>query len=119
MIQIEQQGDIAVIVPTSQVETIKWEKVEQALDEVIRPLQARPAREVVVDLSQVGFAGSAFLSFLLTCDKRLKALRKPAPERAFVLTGLAPRVRDVLRFTGLERNWQTYATREEALAALA
>ena len=52
-IQIERHGDIAIIVPTADVEAMQWDLIEQAADIVLQPLKKEPASGVIVDLSQV------------------------------------------------------------------
>lgn len=112
-IQIERHGDIAVIVPASEVETMQWELIEQAAEIVIAPLTRDPAAAVIVDLSQVSYFGSVFLSLLLRCHKRVKQ-----QGGEMVLCGASERARELLRLTALDTIWAIYDNREQAIKAL-
>jgi anti-sigma B factor antagonist len=112
-IQIQRHGDIAVIVPASEVESMQWELIEQAAEIVLLPLKKEPACGVVVDLSQVSYFGSVFLSLLLRCHKLVKQ-----QGGEIVLCGASERARELLRLTALDTIWAIYDTREQALRAL-
>jgi anti-anti-sigma factor len=113
VIQIERHGDIAIIVPASEVENMQWELIEQAADIVLSPLKADPASGVIVDLSQVAYFGSVFLSLLLRCHKLVKQQGGEV-----VLCGASERAKELLRLTALDTLWAIYDTREQALEAL-
>jgi anti-anti-sigma factor len=113
VIQIERHGDIAIIMPTSDVETMQWEHIEQAAEIVLSPLKREPASSVIVDLSKVSYFGSIFLSLLLRCHKQIKQLGGE-----IVLCGASDRARELLRLTALDTIWAIYDTREQALDAL-
>ncbi len=113
-IHIERHGEIAVIVPASEVESMQWELIEQAAEIVLSPLKAEPASGVIVDLSQVSYFGSVFLSLLLRCHKLIKQ-----QGGEMVLCGASERARELLRLTALDTIWAIYDTREQAIEALA
>ncbi len=112
-IHIERHGEIGVIVPTSEVESMQWELIEQAAEIVLAPLKREPASGVIVDLSRVAFFGSVFLSLLLRCHKLVKQ-----QGGEIVLCGASDRARELLRLTALDTIWAIYDTREQALSAL-
>jgi anti-sigma B factor antagonist len=111
--QIERRGDIAVITPSSAIEEMPENLVEQAAQMVLAPLKEGPPNGLIVDLSRVNFFGSVFISFLLRCHLLVK---KQGAE--LVLAGVSDRVRELLRLTSLDTLWALYATRAEALEAL-
>jgi anti-sigma B factor antagonist len=113
VIQIERHGEIAIIVPTSDVEAMQWEHIEQAAEIVLAPLKEEPAASVIVDLSKVSYFGSIFLSLLLRCHKQIKS-----QGGEIVLCGATDRARELLRLTALDTIWAIYDTREQALEAL-
>lgn len=113
VIQILRHRDLAIIVPASEVETMEWELIEQAAEIVLLPLKKEPAAGVVVDLSQVSFFGSVFLSLLLRCHKLVKQ-----QGGEMVLCGVSPRAKELLEVTALDMIWAIYDNREEAIAAL-
>src|SRR5262245_29001072 len=109
-IHIERHGDVAVIVPTSEVESMQWELIEQAAEIVLAPLKKEPASGVIVDLSKVAFFGSVFLSLLLRCHKLVKQ-----QGGEIVLCGASDRARELLRLTALDTIWAIYETRDQAM----
>uniref|UniRef100_A0A7C2JZX8 Anti-sigma factor antagonist n=1 Tax=Schlesneria paludicola TaxID=360056 RepID=A0A7C2JZX8_9PLAN len=70
---------------------------------------------VLLDLTQTTFFGSGFLETLFRVWKGMQS--KPRPQ--LCLCGLHPYCREVLEITHLDKMWPLYASRAEALAALA
>jgi len=112
--RIEWHGNCAVIIPAKNVETLRWDLIEQAADIVMSPLKKMDVPMVVVDLSDVQFFGSVFLSLLLRCHKFVK-LRGGE----LVLCGASSMARELLSVTALDTLWAIYDTRQEAIEALA
>jgi len=112
-IQIIRQGDVSIIVPSSEVENMPENSIEQAAQVVLGPLREHPPEGIIVDLSKVDFVGSVFLSFLLRCHKIVKTRGSE-----MVLSGVSPRARELLRVTALDTIWALYDTRSEAISAL-
>jgi anti-anti-sigma factor len=112
-IAIERHGDIAVIIPSSEVEKLPENLMEQAAQMVLAPLRADPPIGLIFDLSKVDYVGSVFLSFLLRCHKRVKEHGSEV-----VVAGASPRARELLHMTALDTLWALYADRAEAIAAL-
>ncbi len=113
VIQIKRQGDLAIIIPASEVETMEWELIEQAAEIVLMPLKREPPAGVIVDLSQVSFFGSVFLSLLLRCHKLVKQ-----QGGEMVLCGVSQRAKELLEVTALDTIWAIYNSRDEAIQAL-
>jgi anti-sigma B factor antagonist len=111
--QIERHGDVAVIIPSPEIEKLPENQVEVAAQLVLAPLKENPPNGLIVDLSGVNFFGSVFISFLLRCHLLVK---KQGNE--LVLAGVSDRIRELLRLTSLDTLWALYATRAEALAML-
>lgn len=112
-IQITRHGEIAVISPSADIESMPESYIEQAAAVVLGPLRADPPSGIIVDFSKVGYVGSVFLSFLLRCHKIVKSRGSE-----LVLSGLTPRTRELLRVTALDTLWALYDTQAEALEAL-
>ncbi len=70
--QIERHGDIAVFTPSPDVEEMPEDLIHQAAEFVLGPLREDPPAGLVIDLSQVEFFGSIFISFLLRCHMVVK-----------------------------------------------
>jgi anti-anti-sigma factor len=112
-IRIERHGDIAVIVPSPEVEHMPENLMEQAAQMVLAPLTADPPGGLIFDLSQVDYVGSVFLSFLLRCHKRVKVQGSEV-----VVAGASPKARELLHMTALDTLWAMYDGVQEALEAL-
>ncbi len=111
--RVERHGDIAVIIPSPEVESMQENLIEQAAQMVLAPLRQDPPAGLVIDLSQVKFFGSVFISFLLKCHMLVKKHGSDV-----VLAGASDRIRELLHLTALDTLWALYDTRAEALAAL-
>jgi anti-anti-sigma factor len=112
--RVDRHGDIAVITPASEVESMPENLIQQAAEIVLAPLRKDPPAGLVIDLSQVQFFGSVFISFLLKCHMLVKRHGSEV-----VLAGATGRVRELLHLTALDTLWALYDTRAEALSALA
>ena len=111
--RIERHGDIAVIIPSPEVEKMHENLMEQAAQMVLSPLRSDPPAGLIFDLSHVDYVGSVFLSFLLRCHKRVKEHGSEV-----VVAGASQKARELLHMTALDTLWALYATRSEAMAAL-
>src|SRR6185436_17750921 len=98
--RIERHGDVAVVVPSSEVEFLQWELIEQATELVLGPLSTMSSPMVIVDLSEVEYFGSVFLSLLL---RTWKAVVQQGG--CLVLCGVSPRARELLKLTALDTLW--------------
>ena len=112
--RVDRHGDIAVITPASEVESMPEHLIQQAAKVVVASLMSDPPAGLVVDLSEVKFFGSVFISFLLSCHMRVKARGSEV-----VLAGAGPRIRELLHLTALDTLWALYDTRAEAIEAFA
>ena len=112
-IRIERHGDIAVVIPSPEVERMPENLMEQAAQLVLAPLRADPPSGLIFDLSQVDYVGSVFLSFLLRCHKRVKEHGSEV-----VVAGASPRARELQHMTALDTLWALYDTRAEAIESL-
>jgi anti-anti-sigma factor len=111
--QIERHGEIAVVTPTGKVEEMHETLIEQAAKMVVQSLREDPPAGIVVDLSQVNYFGSVFVSFLLRCHSLAK---KNGTE--IVLAGPSEAARELLHLLDLETLWAIYDNRQEAMDAL-
>jgi anti-sigma B factor antagonist len=111
--RIERHGEIAVVTPSIKVEEMHETLIEQAARLVVQALREDPPSGIVVDLSQVNYFGSVFVSFLLRCH----ALAKKSGSE-IVLAGASEPARELLHLLDLETLWALYDTRKEAIEAL-
>ena len=110
---IERHGEVAVITPSAKVEEMHEALIEQAAKMVISTLKEDPPSGIVIDLSQVNYVGSIFVSFLLRCHTLAK---KNGSE--IVLAGVSTPARELLHLCELETLWAFYPNRKEAIEAL-
>src|SRR5947208_11931375 len=110
---IERPGEVAVVIPSAKVEEMHEALIEQAAKMVISALKEDPPSGIVIDLSQVNYVGSIFVSFLLRCHTLAK---KQGSE--IVLAGASEPARELLHLLDLETLWALYGTRQEAIEAL-
>jgi anti-sigma B factor antagonist len=111
--RIERHGEIAVVTASAKVEEMHETLIEQAARLVVQSLREDPPAGIVVDLSQVNYFGSVFVSFLLRCH----ALAKKSGSE-IVLAGASEPARELLHLLDLETLWALYDTRKEAVEAL-
>jgi anti-sigma B factor antagonist len=112
--KLEWHGNAVVITPAANVESMRWDLIEQAADIVMSPMRNQDVPMVVFDLSDVAYFGSVFLALLLRCHKFVKSRGGE-----LVLCGASELARELLRVTSLDTLWAIYDTREEALDAVA
>jgi anti-anti-sigma factor len=111
--QVRRHGDIAVVVPSPQIEHLPETLLEPAAQLVLAPLREDPPGQIIVDLSAVRYFGSAFITFLLRCHHLVV-------ERGsdLVLAGVNPNIRELLRITNLDNHWALYDSASEAIQTL-
>ena len=111
--KLEWNGNAVVITPAGNVESMRWDLIEQAADVVMAPLRDQELPLVVFDLSEVSYFGSVFLALLLRCHKFVKSRGGD-----LVLCGASKMATELLRVTALDTLWAIYDTRDEALDAV-
>lgn len=111
--RIEKHGDVTVVVPSSEIEGLQWELIEQASEMMLAPLDKGETPLVVIDLSEVDYFGSVFLSLLLRTWKSVFQ-----HGGTMVLCHVSTRARELLKVTALDTLWAIYDTRDEAMAVL-
>lgn len=110
---ISRHGEVMVMTASPALESMDSSLIEQASDIMLEPVREEPLPLVVVDLSQVDYFGSAFLSLLLRCWKL-------ASDKGgvMVLAGVSDHAKELLRLTSLDIVWPMYTNAREAIEAL-
>src|SRR3990172_8662650 len=108
--KLEWHGGAVVITPASNIESMRWDLIEQAAEIVMAPLKRMEVPMVVFDLSDVSYFGSVFLALLLRCHKFVKSRGGE-----LVLCGASKMAAELLRVTALDTLWAIYDTRADAL----
>ena len=111
--QVKYHGEIALVIPSPEVEQLPESLMQPAASMLLAPLKEEPPSHVVVDLTGVRYFGSAFITFLL----RLHLISKQRGSE-LILAGVNSRIRELLKTTALDTIWALYETRQEALDTL-
>lgn len=111
--KLEFHGEVTVVTPASNVESMDWTLIEQAASVVMAPLHEHQVPMVIFDLSEVGYFGSVFMALILRCHKYVKS-----KGGELVIAGPDKNACELLRITALDTIWAIYDTKEEALDAL-
>lgn len=112
-LSFRRHGEVAVVGVSAAIEDLPASAIETAAQVVLSPLKENPPSNVIVDLAQVQFFTSEFISFLLRCHVIVKK-----HHGEMVLAGVSARVRELLRQTALDTLWAIYDSRGQALDAL-
>jgi anti-anti-sigma factor len=110
---IEKHGEATVILTSRLLETMEPSLLEGASSLLIDALKREACPQVVVDLSQLEYFGSAFLALLIRCWK-LATMRGGT----MALSGVSDRVKELLHVTSLDMVWPMYGDLREAINAL-
>lgn len=113
LFRLEAHGPLTVISPSAEVETLTETMLQSEAERILKELRAAPPRAVVIDLSQVRFFGSAFISVLLRIHKLIRLNGGKV-----VLAGAGERITELLQLTALNTLWTTFQNRADALAGL-
>ncbi|MEO6809115.1 MAG: STAS domain-containing protein [Isosphaeraceae bacterium] len=111
--QIERHGEVTIIEAGLGLERMEPSLIEGASALLLDPLRDLELPLILVDLSKIDAFGSTFLALLIRCWKLV--MDKGG---MMALSGVSPRIRDLLRITSLDVVWPIYATRREALESL-
>jgi anti-sigma B factor antagonist len=113
--RIERHGAAALIIVLPGADDLPSHELYYAAPELMASLSENPPKGLVVDLSQVKFFKSAFISFLLRCHMQTK---KQGMGK-MVVAAPSEEGRKLLHFMSLDKIWEIYNTTGEALAAVA
>ncbi len=108
------QDGVTVLVLGGEYESYGHESFEHFTGVILDIVQTAEPPLLVVDLSQITFFGSALLGVLFRGWNRLMARQGGR----FAICGLSSHSADVFEATQLDRLWQIYESREEALRTL-
>jgi anti-anti-sigma factor len=112
--RVERHRNIAVIHAPAEMAGSQEDTLERAGTAALNPLRDDPPGGLVIDLSQVDYFGSIFLSFLIRCH----TLAKKQGSR-MAIAGASVRAQELLRLTALDTLWSFYPDHSAAVRALA
>src|SRR5262245_26908864 len=111
--QVKRHSANAVSGASPQIEHLPETLLQPAAQMVLAPLKEDPPNQIIIDLSEVGYFGSAFITFLLRCHLMVKNRGSE-----LVLAGVNRDIRELLRTTALDTLWALYDSSSEAMEAL-
>ena len=111
--QVRRHGDIAVIVPSPQIEHLPETLLQPAAQMVLAPLKEDPPNQIIIDLSEVTHMDSTGLAELIYVQQRTAEVRGSL---ALVVT--SPGLRRTLEIRGIDGLFTVTASAAEARAVL-
>jgi anti-sigma B factor antagonist len=113
--RIERHGAAALIVVLPEADDLPSHELYYAAPQLMASLAENPPTGLVVDLSQVKFFKSAFISFLLRCHMQTK---KQGMGK-MVVAAPTEEGRKLLHFMSLDKVWEIHSTTGKALRSVA
>jgi anti-anti-sigma factor len=111
--EVEIDRDTVIITPQADLPELDWEEIGAASDEVLRIMNRRAIRNVVVDLGKTVYFGSTALGAFANWW-----LEARARSGQMVLCNVSPDIWEVLETAGMALLWPISSSREEALASV-
>ena len=112
-LELMKRDDITVVVLGEQYDNLDEPALEAAATELLEIAQSADPPLIVVDMARTKFFGSAFLGTLFRVWRRLKTRKGK-----LAMSGATGPCADVLDVTQVNRLWNLYSTREEAVNSL-
>ncbi|MBI3863114.1 MAG: STAS domain-containing protein [Planctomycetia bacterium] len=113
LLQYEVDGETLVVLPQGDCSSLAAAILESELQEILNELSAHRFTGLVVDFERAPFFGSTMLSGLIRLWQSIAL-----GSGRLVLCNVSPPELDVLSATKLDRVWEVYPNRTEALAAV-
>jgi anti-anti-sigma factor len=111
--EVEKIGSIVVLNLRRSVEEIEFDTPPPDVNALLKIAREANVNAVIVDCHEIDFLRSTALGFFVTLWKRVES---HGGRMAFC--NMPPRAKDILRATKLDRLWDIYPSREEAIEAL-
>jgi anti-anti-sigma factor len=111
---VDREGDTVVLTPQADLREMAWQEIEHAGEEVLRLLDDRGVRNVVIDLCRTTYCGSTALGVFAR-------LWRKARERSgrLAFCNVSEREQEILATAGLVGLWPVYPSRAAAVDAVA
>ena len=114
MAQTSKINDITIVELDASYDSLEGQSLAQASAMLLELAQNCDPPIMMLDMSATRFIGSEFLELIFRVWRRLAGR-----QGQMVLCNVYPYCQEVLKITGLANLWPSYATRDEACAALA
>lgn len=113
-VRLEEQDDALVVTPLASFSNLMQPEVAREWKLVFDRLDAPELKRLVIDLGELPYFGSTLLDWLVQLWNRMKL-----KGGAMAACNVSPIGREVLSLARLDTLWRVFATRHDALAALA
>lgn len=113
MFRIQQQGETVVVVPEKDLREFDFLEIEDEGSEIMKLLDSRAARSLVIDFGNTDYYGSTALSFFVKLWKRVSL---NGGKMAFC--NVSPHEVEILNLTHLDTLWDLCSSREEAVKSV-
>lgn len=112
--EIVKEGHITIVALGPEYENLDEPRIDSITDLLLQVAETASPPVVILDLSHTLFFGSAFIEVIFRTWNRLNHREGSK----FCICGLSEHCTEVLEVTHLDQLWETYDTREQAIAAL-
>lgn len=112
-LEVLKSGEVTIIVLGEQYDNLDEPALEAAADELLEIAKSADPPMIVVDMGRTKFFGSAFLGTLFRVWRRLTTRGGKLS-----VCGATGPCADVLEVTQVDRLWNLFKTREEAVESL-
>ncbi|MCG6156670.1 STAS domain-containing protein [Rubinisphaera margarita] len=111
--ELTQEGNVSILRLLPQLNNVQWGDIDSIGTEVLNAMATQKNPQVIIDLSQLSYMGSAMVALIVRVWKAAQA-------RGGKISVVCPNdgVREVLKLASLDRVWPIVNTTEEARQAL-
>jgi anti-anti-sigma factor len=113
MFDIQQEGDVIIIVPQHDLREFEFGQIEAEGAEVLDILEQSRAKNAIFDFYKTDYYGSTALSFFVKVWKRVRA-----NGGSMFFCNVSEHELEILELTKLGELWGLCGSREEALKAV-
>ena len=110
MFEVQMQGDTAVVTPQKDLREFDFGEIELEGTEILRLLDSRTARNLVIDFRNTDYYGSTALSFFVKLWKRVRA-----NGGQMVFCNVSAHELEILELTHLNTLWSLCNSQDEAM----
>lgn len=113
-LEIRQDGGVTIVVLGSEFEDCDNITLENMTHQLLEIAKTADPPLVIIDLSRINFFGSALLGAMFRGWNRVMG----RPDGRFAICGVTSYCADIFEITQLDRFWQVFHSREDAVRAL-
>ena len=114
MVRVIQEHGVTIVCTGPSYAALELRALEELGESLLSEATNASPPRLIVDMSETGFVGSSFIELLVRAWKRIQSRHG-----MMTLCAVRPFCHEVLSVSRLDTIWPIYASREEALNALA